>query len=159
MSASAEKLTNLGQCRLCIKLGPITFKYYFQIIKNLKRGLILGLIFIRTFKISQDITDDNNLYLYIRRKIVAFRQQAKNTTNYRSTHECKQLRPKSFKQFKVKASKGLKGREGYEIDYNAKGIPNDVIPILDTFIARKHQKSITITFINQSDETKWIPRD
>ena len=35
MSASAEELINLGQCRLHIKLGP-TFEYYFQIIKNLK---------------------------------------------------------------------------------------------------------------------------
>ena len=73
----AEELTNLGLCRLHIKLGPKTFEYYFQIIKHLKQDLILGLNFQRTFKISQDITDDNDLYLHIRRKIVTFSQQAK----------------------------------------------------------------------------------
>ena len=46
----------------------------------------------------------------------------------------------------------------YNIDYNAKEIPSDIISILDTFIARKHQKSIGITLINQSDEIKWIPQ-
>ena len=35
-SASAEELTNLGRCRLSIKLGPTTFEYYFQVIRNLK---------------------------------------------------------------------------------------------------------------------------
>ena len=35
-SASNNDLTNLGQCRLCFKLGEQTFEYYFQIIKNLK---------------------------------------------------------------------------------------------------------------------------
>ena len=34
------------------------------------------------FKILQDITDGNDLYLHIRRKIVTFSQQAKNTTNH-----------------------------------------------------------------------------
>ena len=110
------------------------------------------------FKISQDITDDSDLYLHIRRKIVTFSQQAKNTTNHVSTRECTQLKPKRFKQFEVKTPKGLKGGAVYEIDYNAKGIPGDIIPILDTFIARKHQKSISITLINQSDEIKWIPQ-
>ena len=57
------------------------FEYYFQILKSLKRDLILGLNFKRMFKISQDITDDNDLYLHIR-KIVTFSQQAKNTTNH-----------------------------------------------------------------------------
>ena len=84
------------------------FEYYFQILKNLKRDLILGLNFQRTFKISQDITNDNDLYLHIRRKIVTFSQQAKNTTNHISTHECTQITPQSFKQFQVKAPKGLK---------------------------------------------------
>ena len=157
-SASAEELTNLKQCRLCIKLGPKTFEYYFQIIKNLKRDLILHLNFQRTFKISQDITDDDDLYLHIRRKIVTFSQEAKNTTNHISTCDCTELKPKSFKQFEVNAPKGLKGGAVYKIDYIAKGIPDDVIPILDTFIARRHQKSIGITLINQSDETKWIPQ-
>ena len=110
------------------------------------------------FKISQDIMDDNDLYLHIRRKIVAFSQQANNVTNHISTYECKQLKPKSFKQFEVKAPKGLKNRVVYEINYNAKGILDDIIPILDTFIARKHPKSIGITLINQSDEIKWIPQ-
>ena len=63
-----------------------------------------------------------------------------------------------FQTVQSKGPKGLKGRAVYEIDYNAKGIPNNVIPILDTFIARKNQKSISIMFINQSDETKWIPQ-
>ena len=46
----------------------------------------------------------------------------------------------------------------YEINYNARGIPDVVIPIFDTFIARKHQKSIGIMLINQSHDTKWIPQ-
>ena len=37
-------------------------------------------------------------------------------------------------------------------------MPDNVIPVLETFIARKHKKSIGITLINQSDETKWIPQ-
>ena len=69
-----------------------------------------------------------------------------------------QIRPQSFKQFKVKAPKGLENGAVYKIDYNAKGIPEDVIPILDTFIRGKCQKFIGITFINKSDETKWIPQ-
>ena len=69
-----------------------------------------------------------------------------------------QIKPQSFKQFQVKASKGLKNGAVYEIDYNAKGIPENVIPVLDTFIAGKCQKFIGITVINQSDEVKWIPQ-
>ena len=84
--------------------------------------------------------DDNDLYLHIRRKIVTFSQQAKNTTNHISTHECMQIKPQSFKQFQVKARKGLKNGAVYEIDYNAKGIPENVIPVLDTFIAGKMPK-------------------
>ena len=80
--------------------------------------------------------DDKNLYLHIRRKIVTFSQQAKNTTNHISTHECMQIKLQSFKQFQVKAPKGLKNGAVYKIDYNAKGI----------------------TVINQSDEVKWIPQ-
>ena len=78
------------------------------------------------FKISQDIMDDNDLYLHIR-KIVTFSQQAKNTTNHISTCKCTQLKPKSFKQFEVKT---LKGGAVYKIDYNAKGIPDNIIPVL-----------------------------
>ena len=96
--------------------------------------------------------------MHIRRKIVTFSQQAKNTTNHISTHECTQIKPQSFRQFQVKAPKGLKNGAVYEIDYNAKGIPENVIPVLDTFIADKHQKFIGITVINQSDEVKWIPQ-
>ena len=59
----------------------------------------------------------------------------------------------------MKAPKGLKNGAVYEIDYNTKGIPENVIPILDTFIAGKCQKFIGITVINQSDEIKWIPQD
>ena len=101
--ASDDKLINLGRCRLHIKLDEKTFEYYFQILKNLKRDLILGLNFQRMFKISQNIMDDNDLYLHIRRKIITFSQQAKNTTNHISTHKCTQIKPQSFKQFQVKA--------------------------------------------------------
>ena len=69
-----------------------------------------------------------------------------------------QIKPQSFKQFQVKAPKGLKNGAVYEIDYNTKGIPENVIPVLYTFIAGKLQKSIGITVINQSDEGKWIPQ-
>ena len=99
------------------------------------------------FKISQDITDDNDLYLHIRRKIVTFSQQAKNTTNHISMHECTQIKPQSFKQFHVKALKGLRNGAIYEIDYNAKGIPENIIPVLDTFIVGKCQKFIGIIII------------
>ena len=102
--------------------------------------------------------DDNDLYLHIRRKIVTFSQQAKNTTNHISTHKCMQIKPQSFKQFQVKAPKGLKNGAVYEIDYNTKGIPENVIPVLDTFILGKCQKFIGITVINQSDDVKWIPQ-
>ena len=112
-SALAEELTNLGKCRLCIKLGPKTFEYYFQIIKNLKRDLIRGFNFQRTFNISQDITDDDDLYLYIRRKIVTFSHPAKNTTNHISTCDCMQIKPKIFKQFEIKAPKGFKNGHIY----------------------------------------------
>ena len=98
--------------------------------------------------------DDNDLYLHIRKKIVTFSQQAKNTTNHISTHKCTQIKPQSFKQFQVKALKGLKNRAVYEIDYNAKGIPENLIPVPDTFIAGKRQKFIEITVRNQSDEVK-----
>ena len=96
--------------------------------------------------------------MHISRKIVTFSQQAKNTTNHISAHECTQIKPQSFKQLQVKASKGLKNGAVYEIDYNAKGIPDDVIPVLDTFIVGKCLKFIGITVINQSDDVKWIPQ-
>ena len=96
--------------------------------------------------------------MHIRRKIVTFSQQAKNTTNHISTHECTQIKPQSFKQFQVKAPKGLKNRAVYEIDYNTKGIPENVILVLDIFIVRKCQKFIGITVINQSDDVKWNPQ-
>ena len=102
--------------------------------------------------------DDNDLYLHIRRKIVTFSQQAKNTTNHISTHKCTQIKPQSFKQFQIKAPKGLKNGAVYEIDYNAKGIPENIIHVLATFIVGKCQKFIGITVINQSDEVKWIPQ-
>ena len=97
------------------------------------------------------------IFICIRRKIVTFSQQAKNTSNHISTHKCTQIKPQSFKQFQVKALKGLKNGAVYEIDYNAKGIPENIIPVLDTFIAGKCQKFIGITAINQSDKVKWIP--
>ena len=118
------------------------FKYYFQILKNLKRDLILGLNFQRMFKISQDIMDDNDFYLHIRRKIVTFSQQGLNTTNHISTHECMQIKPQSFKQFQVKALKGHKNGATDKIDYNTKGIPENVIPVLDTFITGNTKSSL-----------------
>ena len=69
-----------------------------------------------------------------------------------------QIKPQSFKQFQVKAPNGLKNGAVYEIDYNAKRIPENVIPVLDTFILGKCQKFIGITVINQSDDVKWIPQ-
>ena len=53
--------------------------------------------------------------------------------------------------------KGLKCGEVYEIDYNTKGFPKDIILVLDTFIAKKHHKSIGIRVINQSYDAVWIP--
>ena len=47
-----------------------------------------------------------------------------------------QIKPQSFKEFEVKAPKGLRNGAVYEIDYNAKGIPDYIIPIQDTFIMR-----------------------
>ena len=134
-SASEDELINLGRCRLRFKLGQKSFEYYFQIIKNLKRDLILGLNFQKMFKISQDITDDNDLYLHIRNNIVTFSIQPKNVNNYIKTQECMEIHGRQWKQFHVKAPKGLKGSQVYEIDFNAKGLPKNVIPVLDTFIA------------------------
>ena len=100
--------------------------------------------------------DDNNLYLHIRRKI--FTVNKRRTLQITSVHECMQIKPQSFEQFQVKAPKGLKNGAVYEIDYNAKGIPENVIPVLDTFIVGKCQKFIGIRVINQSDDVKWIPQ-
>ena len=157
-SASNDELTNLGRCRLRFKLGEETFEYYFQIIKNLKRDLILGLNFQKMFKISQDITDSNDLYLHIRNKIITFSTQSTNKKNYICTQECVQIKPKDWKQFRVKAPRNLKSGELYEIDFNGNGFPEGVIPLTCTFIAGAHQKFIHINLINQGDKTAWIPR-
>ena len=85
-SASEDELINLGCCRVHFRLGQKLFEYYFQIIKNLKRDLILGLNFQRTFKILQDITDYDDLYLHIRNNIITFSIQSKNVNNYIRTH-------------------------------------------------------------------------
>ena len=77
----------MGHCRLRLKLGQKSFEYYFQIIKNLKRDLILGLNFQKTFKILQDVMDDNDLYLHIRNNIVTFSIQSKNVNNYIKTQQ------------------------------------------------------------------------
>ena len=45
----------------------------------------------------------------------------------------------------MKDLKELENKAVYEIDYNAKGIPENVIPVLDTFIEGKCQKFIGIT--------------
>ena len=58
--------------------------------------------------------DGDDIYLHIRRKIVTFSQQTKNTTNHISTHECMQIKLQGFKQFEVKAPKGLKNGAVYE---------------------------------------------
>ena len=63
-----------------------------------------------------------------------------------------EIHAKQWKQFHIKAPKGLKGGQLYKIDFNAKGLPKDIIPVVDMFIARNHQKFIGITLINQSDE-------
>ena len=123
MSASNNELTNLRRCRLCLKLGEETFEYYFQIIRNLKRDLILGLNFQKIFKISQDITDTDDLYLHIRNKIITFSIQSTNSKNYICMQEWLQTKSKDWKQFRVKAPKGLKSREIYEVDFNTKGFP------------------------------------
>ena len=65
-----------------------------------------------------------------------------------------QIKPQSFKQFQVKVPKGLKNGAVYEIDYNTKGIPENIIPVLDTFIVGKCQNFFWITVINQSDNVK-----
>ena len=110
------------------------------------------------FKISQDITDSNDLYLHIRNKIITFSTQSTNKKNYICTQECIQITPKDWKQFRVKAPRNLKSRELYEIDFNGNGFPEGVIPLMCTFIAGAHQKFIHVNLINQGDETTWIPR-
>ena len=100
--------------------------------------------------------DDKDLYLHIRNNIVTFSIQSKNVNNYIKTNECLEICGKSWKQFHVKAPKGLKGRQLYEIDFNAQRLPHDMLPVLDTFIARNHQKFIGITLINQSKELAKI---
>ena len=47
------------------------------------------------------------------------------------------------KQFTVKAPKGLRGREVYEIDYNLKGIPKDIIPVVHSRNQLALQSSIS----------------
>ena len=155
-SASDDELINLGWCRLHFKLGQKTFEYYFQIIKNLKRDLILDLNFQRTFKILQNITDDNDLYLHTRNNKITFHTEAKNVKNYIRTWECMQIKARSWNQFEIKAPEGLKGSQVYEIDFNAKGLLKAIIPVLDMFIARNHQKIIGITLINQSQDPMRI---
>ena len=59
--------------------------------------------------------------------------------------------------FKCKL-KPPKNEAVYKIDYNVKGILENVIPVLDTFTAGKRQKFIGITVINLSDDVKWIPQ-
>ena len=41
-----------------------------------------------------------------------------------------------------KASKGLKNGAVYEIDYNAKGIPENIIPVPDRFIVGNAKSSL-----------------
>ena len=110
------------------------------------------------FKISQDITDSDDLYLHIRNKIITFSVQSVTKKNYICTQECMQIKPKDWKQFRVKAPRNLKSGELYEIDFNGNGFPQGVIPLQCMFIAGAHQKFIHVNLINQGDETTLIPR-
>ena len=110
------------------------------------------------FKILQDVIDTEDLYLHIRNKIVTFSIQSTNTNNYICTWECLQIKPKDWKQFEVKAPKGLKCGGIYKIDFIANGLLKGVMPLDCTFIAGVHQKVIGVTLINQLDETIFIPR-
>ena len=67
-----------------------------------------------------------------------------------------QIKARSWNQFEIKAPEGLKGSQVYEIDFNAKGLLKAIIPVLDMFIARNHQKIIGITLINQSQDPMRI---
>ena len=69
-----------------------------------------------------------------------------------------QIKPKDWKQFRVKALGNLKTGELYEIDFNGNGFPRGVVPLQCTFIAGAHQKFIHVNLINQRDETVLIPR-
>ena len=69
-----------------------------------------------------------------------------------------QIKPKDWKQFRVKAPRNLKSGEFYEIDFNGNGFPQGVIPLQCTFIAGAHQKFIHVNLINQEDKTALIPR-
>ena len=69
-----------------------------------------------------------------------------------------QIKPKNWKQFRVKAPRNLKSRELYKINFNGNGFPEGIIPLTCTFIAGAHQKFIYVNLINQGDETAWIPR-
>ena len=72
--------------------------------------------------------------------------------------ECLQIKPKDWKQFRVRAPKGLKTGEIYKVDFNVNSFPRGVIPLQCTFIAGAHQKSIHVNLINQRDETVLILR-
>ena len=48
-----------------------------------------------------------------------------------------EIHGRQWKRFNVKAPKGLKGGQVYKIDFNTKGLPKDIIPVLDTFITCK----------------------
>ena len=69
-----------------------------------------------------------------------------------------QIKPKDWKQFRVKAPRNFKSGELYKIDFNGNGFPEGVIPLTCTFIAGAHQKFIHVNLINQGDETALIPR-
>ena len=46
-----------------------------------------------------------------------------NKRNYICTQECVQIKPKDWKQFRVKAPRNLKTGELYEIDFNGNEFP------------------------------------
>ena len=110
------------------------------------------------FKISQDITDTEDLYLHIRNKIITFSIQSTNSKNYIYMQECLQIKPKNWKQFRVRTPKGLKTKEIYKVDFNTNSFARGIIPLQCTFIAGAHQKFIHVNLINQRDETVLIPR-
>ena len=96
--------------------------------------------------------------MHIRNKIVTFSIQSTNTNNYVCTQECIQIKPKDWKLFRIRAPRGLKCGEIYEVNFNANGLPKGIIPLQCTFIAGTQQKFINVSLINQTDNTVFIPR-
>ena len=95
------------------------------------------------FKISQDITDSNDLYLHIRNKIITLVHNPKQKELHLHTrmHTIKL----KMEAVQSQSSRNLKSGELYKIDFNGNGFPEGVIPTNCTFIAGVHQSSFTST--------------